>query len=826
MKKSRMTKNKAATILASACVLCLGGALAGLGAFRSEVLPSARAEEDEYFAFVNVGGNDLASEADAAVGLAPKGATVVTAGAVTEGNTLFGSYAENASYSLTLPAGSYRVAVAVIAENGTSVKAGGNAVALPEGASGNTVASAVVSVTGDSLTVEVTGKLCGILVTAEDAKVLMTADYTAGQAVPYGALLADVLENATGYYSDGTTEELKIEYSDIVASGGVNVNFTTVNVTGKVEGTELSITRYVVTMPEELVYFINTGSTTDPGKYPDVGADPCYAYNQTVFDFYENKLKNDGVPDKKTSKGSDEWGCYTDSVSTSPDDATFPYNSLLWNEEGTLEVGYNLTGLDANARYRIYIGTLSHWHARTVRISFNGETVGADNLRINSSKGFSVYENVPADANGKIDLNLKGEKTNEPCINFIAVQKAETEIPAIPAKPEGGVTVGMEDTSIVLTGVTEGSKLQLFNASRPNQVLYEEAVDPEKIQDGSYTLEWGKKLEGISQFNVVAITAGGVSEPLLVSVTDIEIGDSLAVVTAKGYTTGSAGILVQASADSGIVKWSYKLGEYGEVHEFDVEKVHDLKEEFTVTENGDYYVVVTSGLGVTYSEIVEVRIIDTERPVIVITPSSGGWKDGAYAVSLAVESIAPVTEYCLYKNGAEISSSESAPSSVTFTQTGEYLISVKTSAGRSAVVTVTVSANPSLASVTKSYANRTLKYTFSDTDDHKVASVAVYEILDGGVSKMTISSGNVMDVYNAGTYVAMVTTQNGAVEMFSIGVSKEDLSVKNQSADGKTASNNAGAQLGIGLGIGIGGIILAGAAVAVTFVLLKKKRQD
>lgn len=69
MKKSKMTKNKAATILASACVLCLGGALAGLGAFRSEVLPSARAEEDEYFAFVNVGGNDLASEADAAVGL-------------------------------------------------------------------------------------------------------------------------------------------------------------------------------------------------------------------------------------------------------------------------------------------------------------------------------------------------------------------------------------------------------------------------------------------------------------------------------------------------------------------------------------------------------------------------------------------------------------------------------------------------------------------------------------------------------------------------------------------------------------------------------------
>lgn len=824
--KMRKTKNGAVAILATACVLCLGGAAVGLGAFGSEAVPAARAAENDYLAFVNVGGNDLAAEADAAIGLTAKNATAVTAGTKQEGATLFGSYETNASYTLALSAGTYRIAVAVIAEEGTAVKVGGNAVALPEGAKGQTVVSALVTNEGDSVAVEVTGKLCGILATAENGKVLMTADYTAGQVVPYGALLADYLENATGYYSDGTTEEMKINYGDIVASGGVNVNFTTIDVTGTVEGTELSVKRYVITMPENLVYFINTGSTTDPGKYPTVGVDPSYAYNQTVFDYYQNKLLNDGVPDKKTTRGSGEWGCYTDSVSTSPGDATFPYNSLLWNEEKQVEMGYNLTGLEANANYRIYIGTLSHWHARTVNINFNGNVVGADTLRINSSKGFSVYDNVPADGSGKIDLYMKGASTNEPCINFIAVQKSDVAVPAAPAKPEGLVTVGMEDTSMVLTGgVTEGAKLQLFNAAKPNQMLYEEMVDPEKLKDGTYELNWGKKIEGVSQFNVVQITAGGVSEPLLVSITDIE--NFAAKITTDGYTTGSVNISVKASADSGIVNWSYKLGEYGEVHSYDIEKIHDLDEEFTVTENGTYYIVVTSGLGVTFSGEVAVDRIDAERPVINITPAKEGWKDGAYCVTLSVESVSPVAEYILYKNGTAVATAESAPASVTFTQTGEYLVTVKTAAGRSAVRTVIVSANPSLTTVKKSYANKTLKYTFTDTDSHKVASVAVYEIKDGGVSKMTISSGNTMDAYNEGTYVATVTTENGAVEMFSFRVEKEDFAVKNQSAGNKTGtSDNSGAQLGIGLGIGIGGVVLAVTAVGVTLLLLKRKRDN
>ena len=811
-------KKKALLLLAGATALTLGGACLAMNA------PVAYADEAKCVAFYNVGADADASLIDATLGLAEAGVTPTTAGTVTEGSTLFTSYAENASYTVALSgADNYRVAVAV--KKGATVTIGGTSV-TPTGTGENQIATK--EVTGSSVTVEVTGKTCAILADdAAGAATLMAVDYTEGQVIPYGALLADVLENATGYYSNGSIEELEIEYGDINAATGVNVNFTTVDVTGAVKGTKLTVNRYLITMPDELVYFINGGSHDyDNGRW-EKSADPYYEYNQTVFDYYKNgsgALKND-TPDRKASN-SNEWGWYgnTESAVTHTASAiSFPYSSVrCMDRDNNATLGYYLTNLDQGS-YRIWIGTLSPWHARTVTITFNGSVVGADNLRINSSKGFTIFEGVTPDASGKININLKGGSTNEPCFSFIAVQKMETKVDAVPAQLQADPTVDTEATSVTVSGVTQGAKLQIYNASKPYQVIHEEMVDPEKITADGYVLDWGEKMDGVSQFNVVQITNGGVSAPLLISITDIKFeADSdnrLAWIEDEKYTTEPVTIKVWAEASSGIVSWGYRLGEYGTPTMYNLDKPLRLETDFTVSENGDYYVVVTSGLGVTYTELVTVDIIELADPVITLTPSHLGWKEGSYNITLAVTSVAPVTEYKLLKNGVALTTDTTAPAAIQFTEAGEYTVYVKTASGRTAMSTLQVSDEPTVTKMASGYVNRTLTYTFGATDDYQVASVTVYQLNAGSVSRMTILSGNQLTVSKAGTYVAIVTTTTGAVEVFSFTVESGDL--KAPLTPGKGSSGNG---LGVGIGVGVGGIVIALVAIVVTIVLLKKKQ--
>ncbi len=647
-------------------------------------------------------------------------------------------------------------------------------------------------------------------------KTIERIEYAERQVISYGKLLADEIDNtAVVHYTDGTQQTSEIEFGNIVANTGVNVNFTTTDITGVVKGTDRQVTCTVTTMPDDLVYFVNAGSVDHDGKYEDT-ADPYYDYNQTLFDHYDTLLNS--VPDQTTTKGSDKWGCYTSSTWTAPGDGTFPYNSLRWTEDA-LDMGYNLTDLTAGAAYRVYVGTLSHWHARTCTITFNGATVGSELLRIASSKGFSVYENVTADGNGKIDVHMQGASTNEPCITFIAVQPMTSERRAVPSALTAPPTVGMEDTSVTFTaGVQEGAKIQLYNAVKPNQVIYEEAVDMQKAGDnGEYTVDWGAPLDGITQLSAVQITNGGVSTPLLISVTDIE--NFSALPDSSDYTTGSVTITVCAQAKSGIASYSYQNGEFGAVHTVELDRPFAIRESFTVSENGSYIIVVTSGLGVTYSETVEITNIDPDRPVITLTPHRNGWQSGAYNVKLAVATAAPVTQYALYKNGETVASAAVAPATISFTATGEYTVYVKNAAGQSSVLSVRVSDIPTQTTVTRRYANRTLTFTFGDNTDHAVASVSAYMVDEGGVSRMTISAGNAMDVFGAGTYVVTVTDTDGAVEMFALQVAASDLRAPAPSSGGLGKS----AQLGIGLGVGLGGVLLAAAAVVVTVLLFKKK---
>lgn len=813
------TKNRVIAMLAASSALCLGGALALFG---SDNVRASAAEE--YAAFVNVGATIKASDDDSALGLKTKSASVKVTGTVTEGDSLFSSYAEGATYELDLTAGSYNVAVAVIAEEGTSVTVGGENVEIPAGTTGKYVASKTVNATG-KVEVSVNKKLCGVLVTeAGGDKMLMTADYDRGQVVSYSKLLAEELSDATGYYSDGSTEVMEIEYGNITAGGGVNVNFTTVEVGGKIKGTEMTVSCNVTTMPDNLVYFINSGSAPEDNPEQWAGtADEYYDHNKVILGYYGDTLLNDTHEQGPVQKGGNDWGYYnTDSAKKSTYTTTrvsFPYNTLrCFPENVGTSFGYMLTNLQAGAQYRIFVGTISAWHPRTVNIAFNGNVIGADTLRINSSKGFTVYENVSADGNGKIDICMTGASTNEPCISFVAAQPMETEYKAAGATPQSVSAIGVEETTIELVGITAGAKVQIYNAQKPNQIIYEEIAQEENFSGDVYMLDFKEKIaEGITQLNVVQITNGGASVPKLVYVTDIE--DFEIVKTPEGYTTGSVTITVSAHADSGIANWSYRLGEYGAVNSFDLDRPYAIEKSFTVTENGDYIVVVTSGMGVTYSETVRIRNIDPDRPAIHVTPSAQGWQAGAYHVALRVESASPVTEYTLYKNGAQVATAATAPDAISLTEAGEYVIYVKTAAGRSSTGTVLVSEDPTTATVTKTYRNRTLKYTFTDNEHYEIAAVSAYQLTSTGATRMTIATGNVMDVYSAGQYVVTVTTKNGTVEMFSIDVAASDLKVT--SANGGMSGGTA---LGIGLGVGIGGVVVGAAAVVLTIVLLKKKK--
>lgn len=785
-------------------------------------VPKAYAEEDNtVVAFSDLGATKQAQDTDKALGLTEGGVTVN--GTATEGDTLYGSYVTDASGSIELAAGEYRVSLAIIKEAGTSVTVDGNEVDLAEVADGKAVVTALVTSSG-SVDFEVTGKLCAVMATAPEAEVLMAAEYTEGQVVAYGKLITEELENAKGYYSSGEIKDAEIDYGDITAETGINENFNTVNVSGTIKGTKLTVSRYVITMPEDLVYFVNVGSYKVENKYNENGVDPYYEYNKTVFEHFD--LINQPVTGNANTEYDMGRYKYTNNDSVwSSTKGEFPYSSVIWNEEGKNELGYELNGLTSGEQYRVFIGSLSKWHPRTVQIRFNGGIVGSQTLYIGSSKSFSVFEGVTSDGSGKLDILMTGARTNEPTIAFIAVQKMSSSYAAVPSDPVAANIIGMDDSKVTVTGgIQEGAKLQFYSAARPYTLIYEEMVDGEKIRNDRYTVDFGfssetegSPLNGVSQFNMVQITSGGVSKSHTVSITDIR--DFAVNLSPDGYTTGTVKVTVTAKAPSGIASWSYRKGEFGTVNTYNLNLPYNLVGEFTATENDDYYIVVTSGLGVTYSEKVTVSNISSDRPVIELIPSSDGWGKGSYNVTLEVDSIAPIVEYALYRNGAQIAGSADAPTAISFADAGEYVISVTNEAGVTSVRTVLISAKPTVATIQSKYANRTLTYRFLDNADFKIASVSAYKVTKSGVSKMTISTGSKgseMDVYNAGKYVVTVTATDGTVEMFAINAVKEDFSAN---------KGNNGLALGVGLGVGLGGVVLAAAAVVVVMFLLKKGKK-
>ena len=852
-------KKRLVALLAGTSALALGGALLCMQA------PVAHAAEEAgtCVAFYNVGANDDADAIDAALGLEEKGVSPTTEGAVTTGGTLFTSYAVNPTYEVTLGTGSYRVAV--IVKTGATVTID-NAEAKISGTGENVIATATVE-GKSSVTVAVEGKVCAVAADdATGAASLIAAEYTEGQVISYGKLLSEELEGATGYFTDGSIQKVEIEYGNINAATGVNVNFTTIDVTGTVKGTQLGVTRHITTMPDDLIYFINGGSHDyDNGRW-EKSSDPYYAYNQMIFDYYKNgsgALKNDGISDREAPSKS-EWGWYGDKQSAVTHTATsisFPYSSVrCMDRDDAATLGYYLTGLEQRA-YRIWIGTQSPWHGRTVNITFNGKAIaGAETLKINAAKGYTIFENIMPDSSGKIDINMKGASTNEPCVAFIAVQTMDTALEEKPKKLDGPTTVGMDDNSITVSNVVKGAKLQIHNANKPNQMLYE-VIAP---SSGTYTLNWkdaytvigpdGQAKEtklsqlGISRFNVVQLTNGGVSDNLVVSITDVEIADDgdvsmLEASLAKNvFTTDSVTVTVKAKANSGIVSWAWRLGEAGNLHSTSLDHVYQFEDSFVAEENGIYTVIVTSGLGVTREESIAIGNIDRDKPIINITPSTETWgKDDKYTVTVGVVSVAPIVEYKLIKNG-DVKESQKytideegkgglTSRTVTVDGEGEYTVYVRSASGMTntrSFQAVKENANPTVVKATRVKGNGNVRFTFSAANGYELSEkegVVVYLVTESGTEDVLVGQSGknyTFSISKEGNYIAIVTTATGETEVIAFEVTKAEVS--RTSINIGKSGGGADSQLGIGVGVMVGGIVIAAAAIVVMLVLLKKKK--
>ncbi len=793
--KGLADKKSLLVLFAAVCILCVAG-------FAISVTKESAFADNTFYYYVNAG-NETFTETDARYGL--EGGSMQSEGvsdrafsegewgyiqydSVLSGGSMFESYRTDCVYRFLLQDGDYQIAVAVDAR--ADVRIGDKNVSAEEDSGGKAIVSQTVSVTGGAI--ELAGeKIYAILISPAGSRILMHAEWTAGEVMPYGAMTEP--ENATGFYSDGTIGEVAILYDPIVGKGGVNLNFNTTNVTGTVAGTQVAVSRYIITMPDSLLYFINAGSAAGIPQEEWVFSDSdendvYYDYNETVFEFYGESLLNYGIPDQKSENGG--WGYYTDGYRVSkqfPQSAgevnppAFPFNSArATSSEYSTDVGYRLTDLEPQQSYTIYLGTMSYWHPRTVGVQFNGEDRGS--LTIRPSREVTPYQNIVPDENGVIDIYLTGKPTDEANVVFIAVQKSEDAQVKPPAQVSAQNTIGLEDTSVALGNIQERAKVQIYDASRPYAVLYEEIAGEDRFsEDGSYILEFGDVLKGVSLIGIVQIAAGGCSEETLVSITDIQ--NFLVEIVPVGYTTESIVLGIRAESASGIVSCSIQR-DYDEPVVYKLFGKYSMGISHVVEQNGSYEIVVTSGSNVTYSETVVIDTIDREKPVIAVRPHGSGWGTGEYDLAVSISSVAPVASYELYQDGKRIDEGESCPEVVSLEQTGEYTIKVTNAAGQSTSSTFLISQYPFSTTLEWSYESDVLCIRFDAGAAYTISALAVYHLKDGEAERQMVLPDNSVNIYDIGQYVVQSETSEGFIEFFGIDVGDEELAGKTSGCGG------------------------------------------
>lgn len=798
--------------------LAIGCGVLGTTLFTKPV--EAKAEEDvgEVVYYTNVGASEALTESEfyyenEKLDTDKFNTTTGTKGVNEGGLGVFATYRTNASVPLEVSeAGTYQVAALVDADGAITVN-GGDSVS----AQGKRVISVPVTVTDDSLTITVATaenvRLYAVMISSEGSKILMHSEWTEGQVVVYGKLLEDELtRSCPAYYSNGSVENA-IEYSSIPVgigdgSTGLNENFNAVTAKGVFKATETSVTRHLISMPEKLVYFVNAGSVVDNlGPY-GVETDPTYAYNQTVFDYYRSvgsTLKNDGIPDQETTSNSDKVGHYEAGWNVIDSSLPYPFNTGRGTKNDsfhTSNLGFRLPDVEAGS-YRVYIGTISYWHGRALGVKINGQSM--PNIAVPPARKvhtFDVQHN-----GGTMDIYLTGAETNEACASFVALQKAED----VPGEAPAAITseakiVGLTDSSVLLSGVEEGARVQIYSGARPYNLIYEEIATAENVTEEGYKLNFGKTVEELtdaSKIYAVQLNAGGYGGTFEFSVTDIQgfnVEYTVGGVTYERkefegnpvYTTGNLTLKVSAYAASGLDYYTFRK-DYDVPERNELGGEYEMNAEHEVTENGTYEFVIYSLLGVSYTERIPVTYIDRNAPEISLSPVSeaNAWAGDKFPVMVSVKSVSGVDKYEVVRNGevtesktaSELEAGETLQDFVlNLTEAGEYLVTVTNSAKQSATATVVVGSKPVYSTLQKMPRGNDAQLTFGCVEGYNLSSLSVYQLSGTSATKLSVLGSNKIVARSAGTYVAVVKTNQGTTEVYGFEINADDFKIENGSA--------------------------------------------
>lgn len=582
-----------------------------------------------------------------------------------------------------------------------------------------------------------------------------------------------VVSSAKVRYSDGSQGDEPIVWENLNANT-LNTNFNMVEVRGKVKGTDIAVSRRLFTMPRGLVYFVNAGSYTngqagvedDPGSMPN-SDDVYYSMSEAILGTYRDAAGNpllNTVPDQQLN-GSRTWGYkkyeapwpvssqQLPSKAGDANPAGFPYNTIRTsNKDVWME--YTLGGLQPNASYKMYLGTLSHWHARKTTPTINGITLPVFN--IDATSKVTEFENITATADGAITLHLDGASKDEPNIAFIAIQPtAEAEkIVAAPEAPTIDGTVEMGVNDITVGNVQAGSKIQVSLPNSPYAVIYEGIAET----DGDYTVSFEEgALDGLFRLRVAAVTTGGASEFLDVYITDVQKLTVSPDVT--DWTTGNVQVTVHAEAGSGLKKLRVEKGNF--TYEFDLAGLA-CDYVYTVEENDTYRFTVYSNIDAYLTEELVVGNIDPTDVTLTLNMATTGFDDGKMHLNTVYAGVTQAVGWGIYVDGVALTTAEQLPASVTL-ENGRYTMRVESASGKVATQTVFVTEKPTYYTVATARVSGGVGYTVTGANGKTVGQIYAYA-LSGGTAQRLMASGNTFEEYSAADILLKVEFTDGTVE--------------------------------------------------------------
>ncbi len=661
---------------------------------------------------------------------------------------------------------------------------------------------------------------------ADGEKEIESISYNEYEAIVAGQL-ADIRAEVT--FTDGTTELRPIHYTAFPVDE-MTTPFHSFYAEGYVEGFDEVIGQNIIVVPDKLQYMIDLGSNYTDTDYEASGEgvlgkelDPTgevsaekgyYAAIKRAFPNIKNKVgaKQYGYG---TPAEDGDWGYEGDQqvvyFTGAAEDCT-PYDFVMFPKRGTTDFTVHFSLPETAANYDVYIGFYSHWFARSIGIELNGEVLETE---YSVRPSYDTYKIANRELTGDNTLEFIGKALYEEALaSFICVTAADTEeYPSLPA-PTAPEILQLTDTSLEVTGLTSGSKLQLYDYDT-SALLYECMVGENET---AHTIDLTSiELDGIVRFGVCCTNAGGMGESAVVQRTDIT---RFNVSYTQVYVGGSLRLALSAEAFSDIVSLDVYRGDELIEHRATTPAAH-WSDTLYISENGEYRLELTSKQGGMSIQEINITNIDGTDPVLTASfdkAAAQASTERSVALSLSLVTTSPVAESGYILNGKDMSV-DFSDGIVSFDKTGKYTLYFVNELGKTDALSVRVAIgmeNAVTAEIAESSLQKFTQVNFKGRNGLTVSSVTVYGLVDGEAERMLVNGSENdfrFNIYDEGLYFAEIITSDGSREIVLL-------------TDGETERENPNVGLVVGLSVGGGVVLIGGVTVAVVFFCKRKKNGE